>query len=117
MERFVNTVTRIGLVAMVVITIGAAGAAWAGGRLSGEGEAQLKNSRRGTVTIGGEVYHVNRRTVMTDAEGGTIDLRTLPVAEEDGSRYELQIAWVAYEAAEVRGRLVLQRLEVQGLPH
>jgi hypothetical protein len=115
MVRILEAGVRITLVILAAMVL-AAGAATAGGRLSGEGEAQMKNTSAGTVAISGQLFHVTERTVIEDEEGNRLKLRGLPVAEagdEDGPR---PITWVAYQATEVRGKLVLQRLELQPVP-
>ncbi|MGH0037786.1 MAG: hypothetical protein ACQGVK_22380 [Myxococcota bacterium] len=116
MNRSIYAMSRIGLLALALFIIGAAGVSFAEGRLSGEGEAHAKNLKRRTVTIAGSVYHVGERTVLKDIEGNRVNLRRLRVPEAGESEGLRELAWAAYEATEVRGKLVLQRLELQEPP-
>ncbi len=109
-------VSRFLAVGAMAVGIAIAGSAGADDHTSGEAEVTAKNVRERTVTIGDHTYQVNGRTILTDADGNRIRLKRLPVAAADGDEGDGQMAWARFEATEVRGQLVLNRLELMELP-
>lgn len=83
--------------------------------LSGEGWVRARIAADRTLVINDAVYHVTARSVFRGIEGERIRFGDLEdvVRVDNAAHAPLRVAtWARYDATEVRGRLVLNWLEL-----
>jgi hypothetical protein len=104
--------TRVGLILALVCGVPLGSAA---DELNGEGWVRGRIDAERSLVIGDAIYHLTPRTVIRGLEGeplGYEDLTDVLRVESAARAPRRVVTWARYDATEVRGRLVLNWLEL-----
>lgn len=85
-------------------------------QLEGEGVLGLRNLMERSLEIGGTEYFLTEASIILDHRGAEVTLERLSVAEAEDEPRLLPIQGARFWAMEVRGRNVIQRIELTESP-